>query len=150
MLLTGTFPRSLDEKLRITLPKRLRDAAGEPEQEAVLYITPATDGSLALYTEQSLNALAERLEASASREGRTFSRLFYSQAQAVEIDGQGRIRIPTELAQAAGLDKEVVLVGVQDHMELWDRSRWDAWLADKLARFDEFAEAALNRPSPAE
>jgi len=145
MLLTGTFPRSIDEKLRIALPKRLRDALGDPRQ-AVLYITPGTDGSLALYTEQSLNALAQHLEASATREGRTFSRLFYSQAQAVEIDSQGRIRIPADLAAVAGLAKEAVLLGVQDHLELWDRARWDAWLADKSSRFDELADAALDRP----
>lgn len=79
MLLTGTFSRAVDEKLRIAIPKPLRDALGALAK-GVLYITPGTDGSLALYTEDALAALAERLANSSpnAQDVRAFSRLFYA------------------------------------------------------------------------
>jgi MraZ protein len=76
---------------------------------------------------------------------RAFTRLFYAQAQRVELDRQGRIRIPPELVQLAQLDKEAVLLGVQDHLELWASDRWQAYLTEKQSHFDEIAEAALGQ-----
>src|ERR1700674_2473484 len=99
MLLTGTFTRAVDEKLRIAIPKPLREALGTTLSGA-LYVTPGTDGSLALYTEDALARLADRLAQSSpsAQDVRAFSRLFYARAQSVELDGQGRVRIPPELA----------------------------------------------------
>ena len=76
-------------------------------------------------------------------------RLFYAQAQGVELDGQGRVRIPPELAQLAKLEKDVVLLGVQDHLELWAAPRWQAYVAEKQAHYDEIAENAFG-PSKGE
>jgi MraZ protein len=83
-------------------------------------------------------------ESPAGPDVRAFSRLFYAQAQPAELDGQGRIRIPPELAELAGLSREAVLLGVQDHLELWDRGRWEAYLAERQTRYDEIAEAAFE------
>jgi MraZ protein len=146
MLLTGTFARSLDEKLRIAVPKPLRERLGSSAKGA-LYVAPGTDGSLAVFTEDALAGLAERLAASSpnAQDVRAFSRLFYARAQSVELDGQGRIRIPVELAQLAGLSKEVMLIGVQDHLELWDRQRWEQYVQARQNQFDQIAEAAFER-----
>lgn len=145
MLLTGTFARSLDEKQRIAIPKRLRDALGSPLE--ALYVTPGNDGSLALYTEEELSKLADRLAANSpvQQEVRAFGRLFYARAERVELDSQGRVRIPPELVLTAGLQKDVVLLGVQNHMELWDKPRWEVYLAGQQPRYDEIAEAAFGR-----
>lgn len=151
MLLTGSFQRAIDEKQRIAIPKPFREALGSDVH--VLFVTPGTDGSLALYTEAALAQLAERLTAASpnGQDVRAFGRLFYARAQAVELDGQGRVRIPPELAQLAGLSSEAVLLGVQDHLELWDRARWEAYVAQRQARYDEIAEAAFQpRPGKAE
>lgn len=146
MLLTGSFQRAIDEKQRIVIPKPLREALGDVQ---TLYVTPGTDGSLALYTEAALAQLAERLAAASpnGQDVRAFGRLFYARAQAMELDRQGRVRIPPELAQLAGLSNEAVLMGVQDHLELWDRASWEAYVADRQARFDEIAEAAFQPKS---
>lgn len=146
MLLTGAFVRSLDEKLRLALPKRLREMLG-PDQTS-FFLTPGTDQSLALYTEQSLTALAARLASAgpAQQDVRTFNRLFYAQAQSVSIDGQGRMRIPPELAKLAGLAHEIMLLGVNDHLEIWDRGRWEAYLAERAPRYDEITERAFAGP----
>jgi MraZ protein len=148
MLLTGTFSRAVDEKLRVAIPKPLRDALGT-SAKGVLYVAPGTDGSLALFTEEALADLAARLARSSpnAQDVRAFSRLFYARAQPVELDGQGRVRIPPELAQLAALGKEAVLVGVQTHLELWDRERWNQYVQEKQSQFDQIAESAFEPPA---
>ncbi|MHB1035340.1 MAG: division/cell wall cluster transcriptional repressor MraZ [Pirellulales bacterium] len=146
MLLTGTFLRSVDEKLRIAIPKRLRDGLAGGTG-GVVYVAPGTDKSLAVYSEEAFSRLGDRLAKAspAQQDVRAFSRLFYAQAQCVELDGQGRARIPQPLANLAGIGKEVVLVGVQDHLEVWDKVHWDAYLAEKQTHYDELAEAAFGK-----
>ena len=85
-----------------------------------------------------------------NQDARAFQRLFYAQAQHVEFDSQGRIRIPAELLEWAKMGNEVVLIGVQDHMELWDKNAWTEYLAKKLPSYDELADkvyqsAATNK-----
>ncbi len=145
MLLTGAFGRSIDEKLRIAVPKRLREALCHPEEGAV-YIAPGTDRSLAIYSEEAFSQLGQRLAQSppTRQDVRAYTRLFYAQAQRVQFDRQGRLRIPPELAAFAGLDKEAVLLGVQDHLELWSATRWQSYLAEKQSHYDEIAETALG------
>lgn len=145
MLLTGTFNRALDEKLRIAIPKSLRDALPCPPGGG-LYVTRGTDSSLTLYTDAAFDALRQRLAQSPPTrvDVRAFSRLFYGQAQRVELDRQGRIRIPPELATLAKLKNEAVLLGVQDHLEIWAQEVWLAYVAAQQAHFDEIAETALG------
>jgi MraZ protein len=144
MLLTGTYSRSVDEKLRVAVPKRLREAM-ECREGGVLYVAPGTDGCLGIYPTETFHRWAERMAQSSptQQEIRAFLRLFYAQAQPVELDCQGRVRIPTELAALAKLGNEVVLVGVNDHLELWCEPAWKSYLAEKQSRYDEIAEKAL-------
>ena len=144
MLLTGTCQRSLDEKLRVAIPKSLREALGRPG--LLLYVTPGTDGSLAVYTEEALGELAQRLAqaSGAAKDVQAFRRLFYARAQAVELDRQGRLRIPPELAQWGLLDKEVVLNGAGEYLEIWDHKHWEIYSNENQARYDELAEAAFG------
>jgi len=146
MLLTGTFPRNLDEKQRVALPKPLRAAISAAADEG-LFIAPATDGSLAIYGQGSFSRLAERLSKAptAGADVRAFGRLFYANASRVELDSQGRVRIPQELARWAGLTSSVVLVGVGDHVELWDAQRWQDYVSRHQTRYDELSEAALDQ-----
>jgi MraZ protein len=151
MLLTGTFRRAIDEKQRIAIPKRFRDGlAASSSQPGMLYLAPGTDGSLTLYTEESFTRLGDQLSQASptGQDVRAFSRLFYSQAQTVELDRQGRIRIPPELVQLAALEREAVLVGLRDYLELWDVKRWDAYVTDKQKEYDHLAERALATPPP--
>ena len=145
MLLTGEFSRSIDDKQRVAIPRHLREALA-PGGQAAVYIAPGTDQSLAIYAEEAFAKLAERLaQASPTRqEVRTFSRLFYARAQRVELDSQGRVRIPPALAELAGFDKEVVLLGVQDHVEIWVAQRWRAYLTERQGHYDEIAETAFG------
>ncbi len=145
MLLTGTFTRSIDDKLRVAIPKRLRLALECPIGGG-LFVAPGTDRSLNIYTEEAFGHLADRLAQGSptGQETRAFTRLFYARAQRVELDGQGRIRIPSQLAELSELGKEAVLLGVQDHLELWPADRWASYLAEMQGNYDNFAEAAFS------
>ena len=150
MLLTGTFIRSLDDKQRFAIPKPLREGFGQ-SSDLVLYLAPGTDRSLSLYSEESFTQLANQLgnHSPNAQETRAFSRLFYAQAQRVDVDRQGRVRLPSDLAQWAALDKEIILLGVRDHLEVWNPERWESYLSDKQPQYDALAESAFARsPSP--
>jgi MraZ protein len=144
MLLTGTHPRTLDDKNRVALPKRVRELLGEP---ATLFVTPGPDQSLWVYTEPALEALAGRLDQAPATdaEARLFRRLYFAQPELVDVDKSGRILVPDRLGKFAGLGKEVVLIGVRDHLELWDAARWTAYVETNAARFDQAAEQAFTK-----
>ncbi len=127
------------------IPKHFLSAlASTPE--AMVYVAPGTDGSLAIYSEAAFQAFANRLDQASptAKDVRAFGRLFYAQAQAVEVDGQGRVRISPELAKTAGLTKEALLIGVKDHLELWDPARWEKYTGQIQSQFDELAESAFS------
>lgn len=150
MVFTGTYQRALDGKLRVLIPKRLRSELGT---DAALYLTPGTDHCLELHTNQSLNELAVRTSQSSadSRDVRSFSRLFYARAQICDIDKQGRIRIPSELAQLANLENDVVFIGVGFHWELWNVELWKGYLSKNDDAFDQIVQttfAPSTAPNP--
>jgi MraZ protein len=144
MLLTGTYPRTLDDKNRLVFPKRVREQLSEPER---LLLTPGPDQSLWIYSEDSLERLAEKLDQTPATdaEARVFRRLYFAQTEAVDVDRSGRLLIPERLIEFAGLKHEVVLIGVRDHLELWDARRWQQYLEQHAPRFDKVAEGAFHK-----
>ena len=145
MTLSGTYTRSLDEKQRLAVPKRLCEDYQEPELKS-FFVAPGTDKSLVLYSPAGFEKLARKTakQSSNSVEVRNYKRLFYSRAERVELDAQGRIRIPERLVEFAGLSREVVLVGVHDHAEIWDAVAWDKFLNASGPAFDEMATRAFE------
>lgn len=147
MPLTGTYLRAIDEKFRVAIPRRLRESLPNAGH-GMLYVAPGTDGSLALYDPSAFDRIAERLAGASptQEEVRAFRRLFFAQSERLEVDRQGRIRIPPRLVELAGLSDEAVLIGVDDHLELWDRRRWESYLGSAQPRYDDVAEAAFKCP----
>lgn len=141
MALTGTYLRAVDEKKRVAVPKRLRDDFGQSDLNSLI-IAPGTEKSLVVYSPQGFEAFAAKLAAGASHQ--SYLRLFYSSAERVDLDGQGRMRIPDRLADYAGLDREAYLLGVQDHAELWDKNAWDKFVETHTPAFDELAMKAMG------
>lgn len=144
MLLTGTYARTLDEKKRLTLPRRVREMLGELE---TVFVSPGPDQCLWLYSRQGLERLAEKLDQApaADAEARVFRRLYFAQTESVDLDRAGRILVPERLLQFAGLKHDVVLLGVRDHLELWDAARWQQFLEHNASRFDTVAEGAFKQ-----
>jgi MraZ protein len=144
VLLTGTHTRTLDDKKRLGLPKRVREQLKDPE---TLYFTPGPDGCLWVYTRDGLDRLAEKLDQApaADAEARVFRRLYFAQTEEVDVDRTGRVLVPERLVLFANLKHEVVLIGVRDHLELWDAERWQQYLTQHAPRFDAVAEGAFAR-----
>jgi MraZ protein len=128
--LTGTYLGNLDDKQAMTLPKALREQLGNCE---TVLVSPGPDQCLWLTNQAHLDHLADRLEHSPAREAdvRVFKRLYYAQTEKAGVDAEGRVTVPERLAQFAGLHQEVVLVGVDDHFELWDAARWRQYTQQK-------------------
>ncbi len=142
MLLTGTHPRTLDEKNRVALPKRIREQLGAAQQ---LFVTPGPDACLWIFDQENLESLSAKLDRApaADIEARVFRRLFFAQMEAVDVDKTGRILIPDRLVQFGKLGKDVVMLGVRDHLELWDAGSWATYLEEKGPKFDQAAEGAF-------
>ena len=144
MLLTGTYPRTVDDKGRLALPKRVRELLKEP---TTLFVTPGPDQSLWLYTEADLERQAGRLDETPATdaEARVYRRLYFAQIEQVDIDKAGRLLVPERLIKFATLQKDVVLLGIRDHLELWNAARWTDYVNDHAARFDTVAEKAFEK-----
>lgn len=143
MQLTGKFPRTLDEKKRVALPKRIRELMGVEK----LFVTPGPNQCLCMFSQAELDRLAENLVASAgpAAEVMTFRRLFAANTELVDVDRSGRVLIPERLIQFAGLKHEVVLNGNFDRLELWDAERWHEYESQNASRFDAVAEKAFQK-----
>jgi MraZ protein len=130
--LTGTFAVNLDDKKTLLLPRAIRDQLNNCD---TLLVSPGSDQCLWLTNSTHLDRLAERLEHSPAREVdvRTFKRLYFAQTEKAPVAADGRITMPDRLAQFAGLKQEAVLIGIDDHFELWDAARWRQYTQQKSA-----------------
>ena len=141
----GTFEHGLDEKNRLMVPSKLREEIPASEGN-VFYVTQGLDRCLYAYTEKGWQELMGKFQAGRenfkSAKARNFLRLFFSSAMRQELDAQGRLLLADGLREKAGIRKDVALVGVMDHIELWDRQRWLAFKRSNQAHYERFAEAA--------
>lgn len=117
----GEYQHSLDTKGRVILPARFRE-----ELPGRAYLTSEVDGCLAVWTQEEFEVKATEMKTKASGgpTDRNIARVFFSGAVEVEITGQGRMAIPTHLREFARLDRDVVVNGLYDHIEMWDADSW--------------------------
>lgn len=116
--MTGEYEHSLDAKGRLAVPARLREELG-----SVFYVTLSMDRCLSAYSGASWKAFADKCDAMPYVQQRRMRPLFAFAARC-ELDGQGRILLPQNLREYAGLEKDVTIVGCNNHAELWDSARW--------------------------
>lgn len=148
MALTGTFNKILDGKRRLAIPKRVKEELVNKEFTQI-YIAQGSELSLLLFSEKGFEQQAQRLKEYSKNgpEAAQYLRLYYSRAEKVEVDAQGRVCIPERLAELASLEakQEVVLIGVQDHAEIWSIERWSAYQNQHGPHFDEMASQAFGQ-----
>lgn len=119
----GEHEHTIDSKGRLAIPARFRV---QLDRGAV--IGKGMGACLSLYTMSRWEEKSDELIAGkTSEELRDFERRIYPSASEVELDGQGRIVLPAKLRAYAGLTTEVTVVGVRDHIEIWDRATWQAY-----------------------
>lgn len=128
----GEFHHSLDEKGRLIVPTKYRNQLGETFFITIDLWGQEEEKCLCVYPEQSFRTLTDKLRTIGSSVGdnRKLLRSFYSHVQDTTTDKQGRVMIDAALRQYAGLEKEIVLAGQDDHIEIWDSARWEAYNAD--------------------
>lgn len=116
----GETSHSLDVKGRLVLPARFRD------QLKVVFITSEIDKCLALWPPDEFNVKASQMRAllRGNQQDRKIGRAFFAGAQEGSPDRQGRLPIPSSLRSFAGLDRDVMVVGQYDHLEVWDAAAW--------------------------
>ena len=133
----GKYSHSIDAKGRLIMPAKLREQLGN-----TFVITRGLDGCLFVYTDEEWKIKEEKFREIplTKKEARTFARFFFAGAAQLEIDKQGRVLIPSTLREHASLDKEVVLVGVLDRVEIWDKKRWEDTNTYSEDEMDEIAE----------
>ena len=125
-MLLGEYAHTIDDKNRLTLPAKFRESfAGGG------VVTRGLDGCLYLYAREAWDDLVAGRLAELDplhEESRLMSRYFFSGAAEAEPDKQGRIMLPAPLIKHAELGREVVVAGVYDHVEIWDRPAWEKHL----------------------
>ena len=131
------YRHNIDAKGRLSIPAKMRLECGEK-----VYVTRGNEGCLAVYTEEGWEAYYETLMQlpKTKKKNRTLIRLATSRTTDCEFDKLGRINIPQVLRNEANLQKECVIVGAGDHIEIWDGTIWDSFYDDNVDKFDDISE----------
>ena len=134
----GGYEHTIDGMKRLTLRARCREALA-----GGVVLTRGLDGCLSVYPRGDWSALEARIATldPLSKEARDMARFFYGAAADAELDKQGRVLVPPALVRHAGIGREVVVTGVRDHLEIWDRSVW----ADKVTELEGSADDVAER-----
>ncbi len=144
----GSFTCTIDDKGRLSIPARIRPGDAETSKKKgipageQLVLTEGLDGCLMLYTEEGWNAYKRLIsrKASIKRNIRYFNRRLYQFTSLVRIDRSGRITIPDKLQKLAALGKEVLVIGVDQTIEIWNPDRYDKYLNEYGKTYEEVAE----------
>ena len=115
----GEHQHALDAKGRFILPARFREHLGD-----VAYVTSEEDGCLSLWRPEEFEVKAAEIRERARRGERDVQRAFFAGAMEASPDRQGRVAIPQGLREFAHLERDVVVVGLYDHIEIWDAASW--------------------------
>ncbi len=123
----GSFEHSVDSKGRVSVPSRFREIIAE-RYEGKLVLTMDFDKCIMAYPLEEWERVEEKLRAlpQSQKEVKDYMRYVYSNASECELDKQGRILIPPMLRESARISKAVIVVGMLNKMEIWDKSAWDA------------------------
>lgn len=137
----GEYHHTIDLKGRMIVPAKFRDGLGE-----AFVLTRGLDQCLFGYPMSEWQIIEEKLKTLplTKKDARAFTRFFFSGATECEIDKQGRINIATPLLQYAKLEKECVVIGVSNRIELWSKSIWENYVAEQEDSFEEIAENMID------
>ena len=135
-MLMGEYQHNMDLKGRVTVPSKFREDLGDK-----FYVSKGLDGCLFVLSSEQWERLVEKVSAIPLAQGKAIQRYFFSGAAEVEPDKQGRILIPQNLRDHAGLEKDVTVIGAATRAEIWDTARWNAY---NDSQTDEAVEASMS------
>ena len=133
----GEYQHNLDSKRRIIIPSKFRE-----ELHTTFILTRGLDGCLTIYSLEQWEKLFIEVNKlpTTKKDARQYIRMLTSTATECTLDNQGRIQIPTFLANPVNIVKECVVIGANDHIEIWDKATWDEYYANASDNFEEVAE----------
>ena len=133
----GSFAHTLDEKGRLMIPRKMREELGYK-----VYIMQGFDGSLSVYTEGKFLLLSEEFAKLPfnQRKNRDYLRAQFATTYEMEVDKLGRVQIPTALLKKFNISRNVTVLGMGDHIEIWDSAKYEAYEQDAIENFDKNAE----------
>ena len=139
LLLTGEYEHVVDGKSRVLISNKLRNQIDADEHGSNFYLVLGANGILCLYPEKYFEqiALAVAPKATAPDEAVAFERISFALTSKVELDSQGRLLLNEKLRKRAGLKNRITLVGIRDHIELWNSEDWEQYLADHMAQYQK-------------
>lgn len=134
----GESTHAMDAKGRVHLPRRFQGQLGaDVHGNTHVFLTRGFEGCLFLFSEAGYQRATEGLDTRpfAGEEARTMQRLFFSKAHCIQLDTVGRLLVPEVLRKKVGLEKEVVMVGIADRVEIWPRDAWERFEAENEEKF---------------
>ena len=139
LLLTGEYQHVVDNKSRVLISNKLRNQIDVDEHGSNFYLVLGANGILCLYPEKYFEqiALAVAPGTTAPDEAVVFERISFALSSKVELDGQGRLLLNEILRKRAGLKDHITLIGVRDHIELWNSESWEQYVSDHMAQYQK-------------
>jgi len=137
---SGDSIHTLDPKNRVFVPKRFQELLErDPEGHQVAILTRGFEGCLFLFSKAGYQKVLDRLQTQpfGGEQLRKMQRLFFANVHPTPLDSSGRVLLPEKLRRYAGIEKEVVMVGVADRAEIWDRVRWERFESENDDEFDQ-------------
>lgn len=136
-MLIGEYRHNIDEKGRLIIPSKFREEIGNS-----FVLTRGLDGCLFVYSMISFNKIVENLKALSftKKDARTFMRFFLSGATVCEFDKQGRINISSNLKEYANLQKECIIIGVNDRLEIWNSDIFTNMMSENEKYLSDISE----------
>jgi MraZ protein len=139
LLLTGEYEHTIDDKGRVLVSNKLRNQIDVDEHGGDFYLVVGANGILSLYPQKCFERITVAMSQKnvAADETVAFERMSFALAGKVELDSQGRLLLNEKLRKRAGLKDNVTLVGVRDHIELWNTPDWEQYLTDNMAQYQK-------------
>ena len=145
MVFFGEYRGKIDSQGRVVIPSKLRNLLRSKKKNFV-YLSRGLENCLFLFSEKIWGSQSEKLKLLPFTKGdpRAFTRLFFSGTYQSKLDNQGRVLIPLNLLQYAGMKESVVIVGVGMRIELWDERKWEEYFSHSLSSYGELAEKLIE------
>ena len=139
LLLTGEYQHVVDDKGRVLVSNKLRSQIDADEHGSNFYLVLGANGVLCLYPEKYFEhiSLAVAPGAAAPDEAVAFERMSFALTSKVDLDAQGRLLLNEKLRKRAGLKDQITLIGVRDHIELWNSENWEQYLSDHMIQYQK-------------
>ena len=133
----GNYSHSLDDKGRLVIPRKMRDELG-----VQIFIMKGYDGALSIYKKEAFDQLVEELESLSfdKKENRDYLRLKLASVVDLDVDKMGRVQLPVAILGKYHIAKDVIVLGAGDHIEVWDKARYEEYMSSIEDEYEDIAE----------